>query len=82
MIMNFRLKYVLWLSQKYVRIQGFALSVQLEVGCISLPEANCMKTVFTSRNPEWVMASEGSLLGIQTTYVDDYLKELLVAIGI
>ena len=32
-----------------MRSQGFACSVQHGVGCISLPEANWMKTVFTSR---------------------------------
>lgn len=33
--------------------------VQHEVGCISLPEANCMKTVFTSRKPDTVMGVGG-----------------------
>lgn len=50
MIMNFRLKYFLWLSHKYVRSQGIALSVLHGVGCVSLPQANCKKTSFVARN--------------------------------
>lgn len=63
MIMNFRLKYFLWLSQKYVRSRGFAFSVQHGVGCISLPGANCMKTVFTFRNPDAVKGLGGGTPG-------------------
>lgn len=73
---------------KYARSQGLACSVLLGVGCVSLPEANCMKTVFTSRNPDMVK-DRGRLPGTQTLcgwlfkrgrircghwYVNDFLK--------
>lgn len=60
MIINFRLKYFLWSPQKYVRSHGFAFGVQRGVSCVSLLEANCMRTAFTSRNLEMVKGTGGS----------------------
>lgn len=68
-----------------MRSQGFAFRVQHRAGCVSLPEANCRKVIFTSRNPDMKMvAGRVGRLGIQAPYVGDYLKGegLVAALGI
>lgn len=42
----FQAKIFLWLSQKYTESQVFAFNVQNIFGCISLPEANCLRNSF------------------------------------
>lgn len=44
-----------------MRSQGFAFRVWRGIGGISLPEANCKKTVFTARNPDRAKGGETPL---------------------
>jgi len=52
------------LSQKYVESQVFAFGVQNVFGCISLPEANCLRSSFHIQN-SWYGAKKKKATGNQ-----------------
>lgn len=81
----FQAKIFLWLSQKYTESQVFAFNVQNIFGCISLPEANCLRNSFHIQH-SWYSKKKKKkrLLKTKKPYVADYLrvKGLVVAVSI